>query len=307
MDLRELARRTEAGGYHALLFTDHYLGPGPAMSAANHPPQNLAPIPMAAVAAEVTRSLVVGFRVLCVDYHNPVVLAKELATLDELSGGRLEIGLGAGWIGSEYAAMGITFDPPPVRVRRLSDVVDVVRAVIAGGEVDVAGTSGVRASGFRGSTFGALRPCPPIAIGGGGPVVLRVAARQADIVSINFNNRSGALTPDGARTSTTADMDDKLAHVRTAAGDRWNDLRIEMGVIAGAVCSDAAAGAARFEQLFGMPAADIVGHPHALVGDVELICDKVHALRERFDITDFAVRDSLLDDFAPVVARLAGT
>ena len=303
-DLRQLARRAEANGYAGLFFTDHYLGPGSAMAVANHPAQNLAPIPMAVAAAAATDTLVVGFRVLCIDYHNPVVLAKELATLDELSGGRVEIGLGAGWIQSEYAAMGVTFDKPSERVRRLGDVVDVIRAVFAGGDVDIVRSSGVQATGFRGFTTAEERACPPIAIGGGGRAVLRVAARQADIVSLNFNNRAGALTPDGAHTSTTTEMSAKLQHIRDEAGSRWNHLRIEMGVIAGAVSADAEGAATRFEPLFGMSPRDILDHPHTLLGDAGQICDKVQELRERFGITDFTIRDSLLDDFAPVVKRL---
>src|SRR5687767_2999712 len=104
---RDLARKVEELGYSTLHLADHYIGPGPALSATNHPVQTLAAVPAMAVAAEATTTLRVGSRVLCIDYHHPVVLAKELATIDVLSEGRLEAGLGAGWLAGEYEAMGI--------------------------------------------------------------------------------------------------------------------------------------------------------------------------------------------------------
>src|SRR3954471_13924912 len=115
-EVKALAQRVEALGYASLLYNDHYLGPGPAMDQAQHPPQGVAPIPAVVLAADATTTLRVGFRVLCVDYHNPVVLAKELATIDRFSGGRLEIGLGAGWLESEYNAMHVPYDPPGTRI-----------------------------------------------------------------------------------------------------------------------------------------------------------------------------------------------
>ena len=114
---RDTARQAEDLGYSTLFVADHYLGPGTAMSSANHEPQTIAAIPAMMAAASVTSTLRVGARVLGIDYHQPVVLAKELATIDFLSEGRLEIGLGAGWLGAEYEAMGIPFDPPSRKLK----------------------------------------------------------------------------------------------------------------------------------------------------------------------------------------------
>ena len=275
------------------------------MASANHPAQDLAPIPMAVVAAEATDRLHVGFRVLCVDYHNPVVLAKELATIDDLSGGRLEIGLGAGWIGAEYDAMGIAFESASARIRRLGDVVDLLRELYANEtELSMTRDSGVRAVGFKAWTTDGSRRCPPIAIGGGGAKVLDLAAHKADILAINFDNRAGALTPDGATRTAHDQLAERLSRVRAAAGERWPHLRIEAGVVAAAIADDRVAAASRFEPLFGMPAEAVLEHPLCLIGDVAQVVDRVQELRERYGVTDFTIRDGLLDEFEPVLARL---
>ena len=126
----ELARGAEDLGYSCLSVADHYFGPGKAMTEASHPAQNLAAIPAMAAAAAVTERIMIGSRVMCVDYHQPVVLAKSLATIDLLSDGRLEAGLGAGWITSEYEAMGIPMDRAGVRIDRLIEYVELVQVVL---------------------------------------------------------------------------------------------------------------------------------------------------------------------------------
>jgi len=306
--IAELARRAEGSGYDALYFTDHYLGPGTAMSAANHPPQDLAALPMAVVAAIATTSLHVGFRVLCVDYHNPVVLARELATLEDLAPGRLEIGLGAGWIASEYDAMGVRLDTPGARIERLADVVQLIRAFFENGPLAIDRASGVRASGFRAWSVDGERTCPPIAIGGGGPKILRMAARLADVIAINFDNRAGALTSDGAHLTNAERMAEKVQLVRSEAASaaRATLPRLEAGVIAAAVADDRLAAAKRYEPLFGMPAESILDHPLSMIGDHSRICERVHELHEAYGFTDFTIRDALVDEFAPVLDRLRG-
>ena len=137
--VKGLAQKAEALGYHSLLWNDHYAGPGAAMTAANHMPQGIASIPAVTLAAEATQTLHVGFRVLCIDYHNPTVLSKTMATMDLFSEGRLEVGLGAGWIASEYEAMGIPFDTPGTRIKRLADVIEIMKQSFSDGPVDVRG------------------------------------------------------------------------------------------------------------------------------------------------------------------------
>src|ERR1700752_2779429 len=147
---RDTVRKVEDLGYTTLFVADHYLGPGPAQRAAHTPRQDLAPIAAMAAAAAFSQTLRVGCRVFCIDYHVPAVLAKEAATLDLLSDGRLELGLGAGWSGGEYAAMGLSFDPPERRVSKLGEAIAMVKAHFSGDEIDCAGEF-VNVSGYVGT------------------------------------------------------------------------------------------------------------------------------------------------------------
>ncbi len=132
---RDKARQAEALGYSTLHLADHVIGPGPAIAATRHPVQQLAAVPAIMSAAEATTTLRVGCRVFCVDYHHPVVLVKTAATIDLLSDGRLEFGLGAGWLAGEYEAMGIAMDPPGVRIERLAEVIGLARTLFAASRV----------------------------------------------------------------------------------------------------------------------------------------------------------------------------
>ena len=176
--------RVEELGYSTLFLADHYLGPGPAQRAALTPRQDLAPIAAIAAAAAHTSVLRVGCRVFCVDYHVPAVLAKEIATLDLLSDGRLEVGIGAGWSGGEYEAMGVAFDTPGRRIAKLKEVVDLVKAHCAGDELAFAGDY-VNVNGYKGTPRPVQRPHPPIMIGGmGEQKTLRLVAKYADACNL---------------------------------------------------------------------------------------------------------------------------
>ena len=197
-DWTEQVRKAEDLGYSAFTLADHYIGPGAALDRARHPVQNIAAIPAMAAAAAQTTTIRIGCKVLCVDYHHPVVLAKELATIDMLSGGRLEVGLGAGWVQDEYEAMRIPMDPPGVRIRRLEAVVDLIRRCSAGESLDMRGPD-VTAFDFAAVPVSPQAGGPPIMIGGGAPRILCMAGRVADIVSINFNNAAGVMGPGALR------------------------------------------------------------------------------------------------------------
>jgi alkanesulfonate monooxygenase SsuD/methylene tetrahydromethanopterin reductase-like flavin-dependent oxidoreductase (luciferase family) len=145
----DTARQAEDLGYATLFTTDHYFGPGAIAEQSGHRPVDVAPIAASMAAAAVTTTLRVGCRVFCVDYHQPVALAKELATLDLLSGGRLEVGLGAGWVAAEYDGMGIPMDRPGVRIERLEQVADLIKAHWRGEDLDI-DRSHVHATGFAG-------------------------------------------------------------------------------------------------------------------------------------------------------------
>jgi probable F420-dependent oxidoreductase len=303
---RELARKVEDLGYSALHLADHYIGPGPALAATNHPVQALAAVPAMAMAAEATTALRIGSRVLCIDYHHPVVLAKELATLDLLSDGRLEAGLGAGWLHGEYDAMGIPFERAGRRIDRLEEVVTLLRACFADGEVEMHGEH-VHAVGFDAVPKPAQRPGPPIMIGGGSPRVLQLAGRVADIVSINFDNSSARIGAEGVGTSTADLTAKKVDWVKQGAGERFGDIELEIAAYFAAIVDHPGPILDRFSSAFGLPADELADHPHVLVGPVGAVCEELERRRDAFGINYITVSGSSLDEFAPVVERLAGT
>jgi probable F420-dependent oxidoreductase len=312
-DWRQQARTAEALGYSAFHLADHVLGPGPALSATNHPVQNLAAVPAMAVAAEATSTIRIGCRVFCVDYRNPVMLAKEAATLDMFSDGRLELGLGAGWLQGEYEAMGVHWDSAGVRLDRMEEAIGLIRAAFADGELSINGQH-VHAVGFEavpkpipaGQRLDG-RDRPPIMIGGGARRVLGIAGREADIVSLNFDNSSGKLGPSGIGTSTAELTTQKLDWIKAGAGDRFGDIEIEIGAYFTAVTDDRAAGLARYAAAMGMSPDEVAQHPHALIGSVDSICDTLIERRERYGISYVTVGKANLEAFAPVVARMTGS
>lgn len=302
---KDKARRAEDLGYSSFMLADHYIGPGPALTATNHPVQSLAAVPAIAVAAEATTSIKVGARVMCIDYRNPAVLVKEMATLDLLSDGRLEMGLGAGWLQGEYEAMGVPWDPAGVRITRLGEVVRMAKLLMADGEVNFEGQAGVRAVGFEGLPKTVQRPHPPIMIGGGAERVLKLAGREADIVSFNFDNSSGKIGPDVPTSGADAVLR-KVAWVRDGAGDRFDQIELEIGAYFTFVSDQGAQIAEGMAARFGMSAEQMLTHPHGLFGSVDTICDELERRREQFGISYVTVGDSVAEAFAPVVARLAG-
>jgi probable F420-dependent oxidoreductase len=299
---REQGRGAEDLGYSAFHVADHLLGPGPALAPTNHPVQTVAAIPAMAVAAEATSTIRIGCLVLCCDYRNPAMLAKELATLDFFAGGRLEIGLGAGWLANEYEAIGIPFRPAGERIDRLAETVGLIRAFASGDELDVRGEH-VHAVGFSGVP--AFTAPPRILVGGGSPRILRTAGRVADIVSLNFDNSAGRLGPEAIGSGLAELTEQKVAWVREGAAGR----PVELGITAyfTFVSDDREGLLAKLAPRFGMTPDQLASHGHALVGSVDQICDELVARRERLGISYVTVAGPVMEAFAPVVSRLAGT
>ncbi len=305
---RGLAQHAEALGFSTFSVADHVIGPGPALAATNHPVQNLAAVPAMAVAAEATERIRIGARVLCVDYRNPVMLAKELATLDFFSGGRLEMGLGAGWLANEYEAMGVGFDRASVRLDRLEETIALLRASFADGELDQRGTH-VHAVGFEAVPKPVQRPMPSLMIGGGAPRILGIAGREADIVSLNFDNSSGKLGAAGVGSSTASLTEQKVQWIADGAGDRFADIELEIAAYF-TVVTEAGADGVVLEKMaagFGLGAAEFADHPHALIGTVDAICDRLVERRERYGISYVTFAARVMDAVAPIVERLSGT
>lgn len=307
-DWRERIRKTEDLGYSAFHLADHILGPGPAIESAAHPPQLLAAVPAMAMALEMTSSLKVGCRVFCMDYQLPVVLAKQAATMDYLSDGRLEFGLGAGWIHAEYSALDIPFDDFPTRARRFEEIVKAVKAFMTGEPLEIDG-EWVKWNGFSGAP---ARPdCPPIMIGGGSKGILSIAGREADIVSFNYNNRAGALGREGALSGFAEETIKKRKWIEDAAGDRFDQLELEVGAYLTIITDQQQATADMIAGAMEIDAASLLASPHTLIGSIDYICDELQARRETYGISYVTVLDdgenNMVEQFAPVVERLTGT
>ena len=301
---REMARKAESLGFSSFHLADHYIGEGPALTAANHPVQNLAAIPALAVAAEATQTIRVGCRVFCCDYHQPTVLAKEVATIDWFSGGRLELGLGAGWVETEYEAMGIPMERPGVRIDRMVETLELVRQHYSGNQIEVMGQH-VHASGFSGAPT--MDRVPPIMIGGGSKRVLGIAGREADIVSINFNNSAGKIGPEGVGSGTVDGTSQKIEWIRAGAGERFSELEIEIGAYFTVVTDHRDAVEGEFAKLFGLDVSDIANHPHCLIGPVEELVEKIQQRREELGINYVTFGGAVIDDVAPIIDALSGT
>jgi probable F420-dependent oxidoreductase len=302
----DTARQAEDLGYSTLFTTDHYFGPGAIAEQSGHRPVDLAPIAASMAAAAVTTQLRVGCRVFCVDYHHPVVLAKELATLDLLSNGRLEVGLGAGWVAAEYDGLGIAMDRPGVRIERLRETAGLLKEHWSGDELNIQGAQ-VRAVGFAGRPFPVQRPHPPILIGGGSPKVLRLAGALADIVSINFDNKAGKLGSASVATSGADATRQKVDWIREGAGERFDGIELEIGAYFMAVRDDPRAAIEAMAARFGVSEAELLDNPHALIGSVAAVCERLHRLRDEFGISYIDVAQRNMAEFAPVVAALAGS
>ncbi len=306
---RNLIAKTEDLGYSTFFLADHFLSEGPALDTTGHPPQMLAATPAIAMALEQTTTLRVGCRVFCNDYRHAITLIKEAATMDYLSGGRYEFGLGAGWIKAEYEAVGMSFDEFPERFARFAETVEAYKAFMSGELIELNGES-LQWSGFKGIPSTPQQPHPPIMIGGGSKKILTYAGEQADIVSLNFNNRAGTIGLDGMNSGMAEQTAKKVNWIKYGAGDRFKDIELEIGAYTTIVTDHAAPTAAAIGEQLGMSAEDVLQHPHCLIGSIDYICDELIRRREQYGISYVAVLDdgtnNMVDEFAPVVARLAG-
>src|SRR5882762_3911030 len=215
-DWKEKARRVEGLGYSTLYLPDHF-------------GDQMGPIAALMAAADATTSLRVGSLVFDNDYRHPVVMAKEAATLDLLSDGRFDLGLGAGWMASDYEQAGIQFDPPGRRISRLEEAIQIIKGMLAGAPFSFTGKH-YEVKDIEGSPLPVQRPHPPIVLGGGAPRMLRLAAREADIVNVNFDLREGHVNRDLVRTGLAAATDQKLAWIREAARDRIDSIELSVTI-----------------------------------------------------------------------------
>jgi probable F420-dependent oxidoreductase len=258
------------------------------------------------VAAEATTTLKVGMLVLDNDFRHPVALAKEVATLDLASEGRVEFGLGAGWLRSDYEQSGIAYDEPSVRVDRMEEALRVLKALWAGGPVTFAGAHYHLAEAVC-EPGPSARPHPPILVGGGGRRVLSIAGREADIVGVNLNMRAGRINREAVATAMPEYYDRRIGWVRDAAGPRFEGIELQLLTFVIMIVPNRAEAAERVGPMFGVPADKALEIPIALVGTVDEICETLIARRERWGFSYVVIHEAELETFAPVVERLAGT
>jgi probable F420-dependent oxidoreductase len=290
----EQARKAEDLGYSALLMPDHF-------------GDQLAPAPALAAAAAATTTLRVGSLVFGNDYRNPFVLAKEAATLDVLSEGRFEMSLGAGWMKTDYAEAGITYDTPRVRVERFEEAVQVVQGLLrTDGPFSFDGDY-YQVSGHSLLPRPVQQPGPPLILGGGGRRVLSFAARHADIVSINANLRDGT---GGAETAPDMSPDrtrQKVDWVKEAAGPRFEELELNALIGFVLITDDAGQMADAMAPAFGIDSADALHVPGVLLGTLDEMVDELLWRREAYGITYWSIESDAWAELGPLVQKLSGS
>ena len=284
---RDKARRAEDLGYSALYVTDHF-------------DAQFGPLVAATVAAEATATLHVGTLVLNNGLRNPVVLAKEIATLGLAAEGRVEVGLGAGWLRSDYEETGIPYESPGVRVDRLAESLTVMKALWSAGKTTFDG----RHYTVRGARCDPRPASPPrIIVGGGSRRVLTLAAEQADVVNISLP--AGEKGGDAAGKAAVDHYDRGLEWVRQSAGGRLAALELQISAFAVMVVGSRRA-AVRSATMFGFGGEDALDLPIVLIGTVDELCERLLARRERWGFSTVVVPGEAMEVFAPVVARLTG-
>jgi probable F420-dependent oxidoreductase len=256
-------------------------------------------------AADVTEALRVCALVFDNDYKHPVVLAKELATMDLLSDGRMEIGLGAGWMRSDYDQAGIAYDSPGVRIDRFVEGLHIVRRAMQPGAFSYSG-SHYTITDYDGLPK-PVQSAPPVLIGGGGKRVLGIAAREADIVGINPSMHAGVIDGEAFNHMTAEAVDEKVAWVRAAAGERFAQIELNIRAFLVNVTPDGAAARERLAGALGVPAAMLETSPFALIGPPDELVERLLERRERWGFSYVIVGQEDVEKFAPVVAALRGT
>jgi probable F420-dependent oxidoreductase len=293
------ACQIEDAGYATLLIRDHFVGEPFG--------DQFAPLVALMAAADATTTLRVGNLVLANDYRHPVILAKEAATLDMLSHGRFELGLGAGWAKHEYEQAGISFDAPGVRVSRLEEALQVLKGLWAPGPLTFSGTS-YTIDHLDGFPKPVQRPHPPILVGAGGKRMLALAAREATIIGFLTGDYSTGVEVDEPLKRLGAAVAQKIAWVRQAAGERFGDLELSMMVttLRSEDQHRAAEHLAAERGWSNISAEDVLDMPSIVIGSVEQMVEQLYRRRERFGFSYYIVTDRHMQTLAPVVAQLAG-
>jgi probable F420-dependent oxidoreductase len=282
---QQTARKAEALGFDTLIAQDHF-------------GKQLAPMPALVAAAAVTSRLRLGTLVLDNDFRHPALVAKEAATVDVLSEGRLELGLGAGWLESDYTKTGIPFDSPSVRLGRLTEAVQICKACFL--EEDSVSFYGeyYHVQDLDPWPRPVQKPRPTIMIGGRRRRMLSLAAREADIVGISLLDRRGPSQPEPPTFAQ------KVEWVRAAAGARFDELELHVNAAMVEITDRPEAAVEQLAARTGQTIAQALESPGTLVGSVDGIVEQLHARREQHGVSYWVIQARAMDSFGRVLARL---
>ncbi len=287
---KNLARKVESLGYSTLFIPDHF-------------GEQLSPLVGLTVAAESTSKLKVGSLVFDNDYRHPLVLAREIATLDNLCDGRVEFGIGAGWMTSDYSESGIPLESPKIRVDKLSEAVDIFLELFETGR-----------SSFKGKYYNltdaqcfpvvSTKPHPKLLIGGGSPKVLQLAATKADIVGINASLKAGAIGAEMMNEISPEKFDQRYRWVKDFAKDRINEIEIQCLTFFVQITESGKEARENLAKMFSIDS-EIAGEiPLALVGSKNEIKEMLQKRRERWGFSYVVVHEPEMEQFAEIVAEL---
>ena len=291
-DWRVFCRKVEDLGFATLVMPDH-IG------------DQFAPMVALASAFEVTTTLRAGLLVACNDFRHPVMHARELATLDVLSTGRVEWGIGAGWLKDEYEMAGVPFDRPAVRVGRMREAVSVMKHLFEHGAASYQGEY-YQIRELEGRPKPVQRPHPPLLVGGAGERMLAFAAREADIVGIAPSTTARTMGNRPALETVEAAADRQSRLIKKVSGSRFDQVELNMVASPVITTRDREERAAKLADRLGLAPAEVLVSPHVWLGTVEHICDSLGERRERWGVSYWTVPATAVDAIAPVVDRLAG-
>ena len=296
MSWTDTAKFAEQQGYSSLLVPDHFHG-------------QYGPMTALAAAAAVTTELKVGALVFGNDYRHPIMLAKEMATLDHIAEGRVEFGIGAGWMRTDYDQTGMVYDRPGLRIERMVESLQIIKRCWQEGSFDFAGEH-YQIDGYDGLPLPYTPGGPPVIIGGGGPRMLGVAAEHADIVAITANLRAGEVGADAISDSMPEAYDAKLARVGEVLGDRLDDTEINSLAMNTTITDNRDGALEFFAGMFGAPKEHVAQTPALIVGSVDEIVETLQERRDRWGFNYVVVQQNGgqgLERFNKVISTLAGS
>jgi probable F420-dependent oxidoreductase len=297
-----LAQQAEEYGYDSFMIPDH-LGP------------QVGPIAALGALAVSTEKIRLGTAVLANGFRHPAILAKDAATIDVLSKGRLELGIGAGWMKEEFDKAGIAYDRPGIRIEKLEETLAILDVLLRGQECNFEGKH-YQIRALKGSPRPRQGPRPPIAVGGGGPKMLALAAKYADIISVvPVTTKEGKLRLSGITMEKTVERVDLI---RKAAGDRFADIELNWTITTIVITDDrekvAEMALAALDKGFppnmdvdvSLSVEEILNSPYIAIGTFEEIADQIRVVRAKTGMSYVGVFPTQMDAFAPIITLLKG-